>query len=323
MKIVSKLLAKDNFENWDEKLPISVAAYNATEHTTTQKTPNRLMMGREVSHNFDKMLPKIEDPDKIESWDDYVKAVDENTREAFQAAREATGRAVLIYKKNYDKSSHLNTYKVGDALMLKDYRCLEKGTKKFAKPYDGPYYVLDILSDVTFRVVKSRDVDPKIVHHDRMKPIEQDVKPNLDWVFQQSRTYNRQKLEQRGFDPEQMKSVTDRLTTLERQIAKGTKKALKKRAKNAPDKGEQIQNPTHDQASLPVIKPQPEKPKRGRPKKPKITGYEDDRQDDIPVNEPPATKPKRGRPKKGEEKVPSKPKRMGERRSERVKNQQK
>jgi transposase InsO family protein len=57
MTIVSKLVDKENYENWDDKLPISVSAYNATEHATTQKTPNRLMFGREVSHNFDKMLP--------------------------------------------------------------------------------------------------------------------------------------------------------------------------------------------------------------------------------------------------------------------------
>ena len=168
MSICSKLTDKENYQNWDEKLPISVAAYNATEHDTTGKTPNRLMMGREVSHNFDKMLPKSQDPDKLETWDDYVQAVDEDTREAFQAAREATGRAVLIYKKHYDSSSHLNKHQVGDTIMLRDFRHLEKGTKKMADPYDGPYYVLDVLSDVNFRIAKSEQHDPRIVHHDRM-----------------------------------------------------------------------------------------------------------------------------------------------------------
>ena len=40
--IVAKLTDKEEYTNWDEQLPIAVAAYNATEHSTTGFTPNKL-----------------------------------------------------------------------------------------------------------------------------------------------------------------------------------------------------------------------------------------------------------------------------------------
>jgi hypothetical protein len=235
-----------------------------------------------------------------------VKLVDQDTREAFQAAREATGRSVLIYKKHYDKSAHLNKYEVGDAVMLRNFRYLDKGIKKMADPYDGPYYVMDILSDVTFRIVKERDLEPKVVHHDRIKPIELKEKPQIDWVFQQSKTYNRQQFAQKGIDPDQLKNVTERLTLLERQLAKSARKVArqskKKGEKNVTpplqQQQEQQQQQQHD-----LIDP----------------NQQPQDQDDVTVEQPP--KPKRGRPKKGEKrekvKAPKSPKK-GERRSVRI-----
>ena len=314
MSICSKLTDKEHYQNWDEKLPISVSAYNATEHSTTGKTPNRLMMGREISHNFDKMLPEATDPAKIQTWDEYVQAVDEDTREAFQAAREATGRAVLIYKKHYDRSSHLNKFQVGDPLMLRDFKKLEKGTKKLADPYDGPYYVLDVLSDVNFRISKSENSEPKIVHHDRMKPIEQDEKPNLDWVFKQSRTYARDQIQQGGANLQLMKDVTDRLAKLEREITKNSKKIARrnkkateirkrKRTPGAKEKTPETEEKTPDSDDkIPDIEEKQLKPEENEVEK----------------------KPKRGRPRKGETKrKQTKPIREGERRSERIRTKAK
>ena len=71
--IVAKLTDKEEFTDWDEQLPIAVSAYNATEHSTTGFTPNKLMFNRELMHNFDKMLPESANKEELETWDDYVK----------------------------------------------------------------------------------------------------------------------------------------------------------------------------------------------------------------------------------------------------------
>ena len=81
--IIAKLTNQETFDDWDEQVPIAVSAYNATEHATTGFTPNRLMFGREVMHNFDKMLPESADPEELKTWDEFVQAMDERTRRCF------------------------------------------------------------------------------------------------------------------------------------------------------------------------------------------------------------------------------------------------
>ena len=262
--IVAKLTNKDTFDDWDEQVPIAVSAYNATEHATTGFTPNKLMFGREVMHNFDKMLPESADPEELKTWDEFVQAMDERTRRAFQVARETIGRNVLLQKKYYDRLSNLVKYEIGDAFMMRDHRVYEAGTKKFADKYVGPYYVLDVLSDVNFRVARTADDPPQIIHHDRMNKIAQREKPDIKWVFEQSRTLQRKKANQ-GDGTETMAAVLDRLTKLENST-KYAKRKYKRR-------GEQPQNedaiPQVPAAEARIEEPQQVR-KRGRPRKKKV-----------------------------------------------------
>ena len=250
--IVAKLTSKPEYVDWCEQIPIAAAAYNGTEQATTGYTPNRLMFGRELMHNFDKMLPEAEDKEEIESWDDFVQQLDDQTRRAFQAAREAIGRSVFLQKKHYDKTANLIKYNVGDVIMIKDHRLHECGTRKLANRYDGPYYVLDVLSDVNFRVTKSSEDRPRVIHHDRMKKVDQREEADIEWVFKQSRTLQRQKLKQ-GEDGQTMTEVLDRLLKLENK-QKEAKRTYRRRGENK----RQVQNPPFSQVA---------KRQRGRPRK--------------------------------------------------------
>ena len=236
------------------------------------------MINREVRHNFDKMLPESVDPEKLETWDDYVRRMDAQTREAFRIAREEIGKSVLLQKKYYDRTSHLIKYKVGDAVLIRDHRHHESGTKKLSDKYDGPYYVLDVLSDVSFRLSKGADQEPKVIHHDRMKLFHQREKPNLDWVFQQSRTHNKKIIHSRDGN-EAMAEIMDKVVQLENQIKNtaGRNSRLKKRIKEKrkveapkkpaeveePEKPENMQQPAKRKRGRPRTKPDPPQPKEG------------------------------------------------------------
>ena len=37
-------------------------------------------------------------------------------------------------------------------------------------PWQGPYLVISVLSDVVYRIQKSKNAKPKVVHSDRLKP---------------------------------------------------------------------------------------------------------------------------------------------------------
>ena len=181
---------RKNPADWDRALPWACMAYNSTPHTSTGFEPNRLMFGRNTYMPADRMMPA--DPERPrKTITQFARELDAALREAHQIARERINRAATVQKKHYDRKSHLNHYKVGDPVQLKVFR-REKGVGKFADRYEGPYYVLDVLSDVNFRIIRAMEDKPKVVHHDHLIPYKERVpEPEADkaWIFQRSRTY--------------------------------------------------------------------------------------------------------------------------------------
>ena len=124
--------------------------------------------------------------------------------------------------------------------------------------------MIDVLSDVNFRVNGKLDNTPKVVHHDRMKPIVQREPPDLKWVFEQSRTCERQRAKNKSAtSAEQMKEVFDRLKLLEnesRQINKYRKRHDKNKKKAVPPLA--VDDSPQDPKTSPKVQR-----KRGRPRK--------------------------------------------------------
>ena len=92
----------------------------------------------------------------------------------------------------YDRGANLNKFKEGDAVRVRRFR-LNKGTKKFEDYYEGPFYVVDVLGDVTFRVAEGPRAKRRVLHHDALLPYFNRDPANvvLDnaWVFKESKTY--------------------------------------------------------------------------------------------------------------------------------------
>ena len=68
----------------------------------------------------------------------------------------------------------------------------EPGTGKYADRYEGPYFILDVLGEVTFRIIKDQDSRGKVVHHDHILPyFPKNAPENVDnaWVLRKSKTY--------------------------------------------------------------------------------------------------------------------------------------
>ena len=211
INIVAMLVDKDKSENWDEKLPIAVSAYNATEHASTGYTPNRLFFLREIAHNLDRMLPQVDEAE-YESWDDYVRTLDKSAQFAYETARQAIGKAVKYQKRYYDRKQNLHKYKTGDAVLLRDHAQHERGEGKLADKFIGPFFVIDVLSDIHFRIARSANDKPKIVHHDAIKKFHMREPADLQWV------YDRSKYHRRTAEPVTVEDINTNLTDMMRRL---------------------------------------------------------------------------------------------------------
>ena len=59
---------------------------------------------------------------------------------------------------------------MGDSVWLHNIRRKKGRNPKLDCPWEGPYLVVSVLSDVTYRIQRSRRAKPKVIHADRLKP---------------------------------------------------------------------------------------------------------------------------------------------------------
>ena len=160
--------------------------------------------------------------------------------------------------------------------MLRQLVRAEKGTKKFHDDYVGPFYVVDVISDVNYRICDKPTAQPRIVHHDSMKPVERREGEDLQWVFDQSRTLERKRAAAKETHAKEFTEIFDRHKSLENSAKKEPKKRKPRtpKTKPIPEQGERVVEPV----IAPQEEPQPKR-KRGRPKKnpeqPKVEGQQE------------------------------------------------
>ena len=154
--------------DWDRYLPHVGFAYRSCVHETTGESPNMMMLGRELALPMDLMVEgPLDEPD----YDtDYAEELRERIRLIHDQAREAVGTNSRRQKKNYDRRAVGGTFRVGDFVWLLQKARKQGLTKKLSLPWDGPYLVIKVLTDVVFRIQKTRRSKPFVVHGDRLKP---------------------------------------------------------------------------------------------------------------------------------------------------------
>ena len=174
--------------DWDLMLPFCMLAYNSTVHEATGECPSTVQLGRLLNLPLDVMTTPH--PDLQYTYaSDYVKVTEDRIQRTFRAVRDKLGQTAKRNKRYYDRKFHLNCYRRGDLVLMKtSVRVLGKSPKIMDR-YNGPYVVLDKLSDVTYRIQAGPNKRARIVHHDRLKayaprdPLENDT----SWIDRHNR----------------------------------------------------------------------------------------------------------------------------------------
>ena len=146
---------------WDEYLPLVMAAYRATEHPATGFTPNYLMYGREVTTPIELAYPL--QPREFVSTSGYAQEMEEALLEAYQHVRVSLKQAAERQKKSYDTGTHINEFSPGDAV----YQLCPVREDKLSPRWRGPFIVVKLRGGPLYLVQGARKAF--IAHQDRLK----------------------------------------------------------------------------------------------------------------------------------------------------------
>ena len=163
--------------SWDLHLPTLLLAYWTSIHETTGATPFELMFGREPRVPEDVMFPI---PDSsLTSSNHGPKKYAETLRSHLAKAYER----VQLYSKRKQQHQKLFyvrgfPYQMGDLVLLHDPVVKRGCSRKFHRPWKGPFKVVKILSPTVYHVQDCKHSRKrKVVHFNRLKPAHYDNIP--------------------------------------------------------------------------------------------------------------------------------------------------
>jgi len=156
--------------DWDERLPLVLAAYRATPHESTGLSPNKLFLAHEVRMPIDLAMgiPPDVSPGSV-SAHDYLTKLRQDASEAYQLARKHLRASAERRKKAYDVRVREQQFNVGDWVFYHYPRRYQSRSAKWQKAYIGPYLVVRIIEPVNCVLQKTAKSKPFVVHVDKLK----------------------------------------------------------------------------------------------------------------------------------------------------------
>ncbi len=161
-------LAVEHPEDWDLKLPFAMSAYRSTCHTTTGETPNRLMLGREVTTPLQLLTPPPPDVSGRLPW---IETLHDNFQQAHANVQQHYGGEQRVQKNYHDHRQLGYTFEEGEKVWFLDPRP-RKGTpyKLHAARWTGPFEVRKRISIAVYIIGLPGAKKTQVVTTARLKP---------------------------------------------------------------------------------------------------------------------------------------------------------
>ena len=163
---VAKYCARDQ-RDWDVHLPVLLMAYRSAEHEATAHTPARMMLGRELRLPVDLATGRPPQEEETPLATDYAQALQESMVKVHGNARRHLVISGHSMKARYDDQAREAVFTAGDRVWLHNPRRRKGFSPKLQSPWEGPYEVVEALSDVTYRIRRGTQRS-KVVHVDRL-----------------------------------------------------------------------------------------------------------------------------------------------------------
>ena len=180
IRTVTSVIAKiaEEQKEWGQYLPKVLLALRASSHETTGFSPSMLMFGRELRLPIDAMR---DDPPSGQPSDypSFAKKQGEILQEVRRRLEENLKTNLRHQKDIYDARCKGNSrpYRVGDLVWLEEKAVPRWVHRKFYRPWSGPWRVVKVISDITYRIqcmevplIRRRRKTRMIVHFNHLKP---------------------------------------------------------------------------------------------------------------------------------------------------------
>ena len=144
-------------DNWDTLLSGFTLAYNTSVHTSTGFTPAYLLRGFQPLKSADLLTQTsqhcqrpVEESKSTEHFADGIKAVSTQAMNALRVAQAHQPEA-------YNQGCDFTEFHKGDLVLINPHslsllRSNKGEGKKFLMQYNGPFKVMEKISDVTYRI---------------------------------------------------------------------------------------------------------------------------------------------------------------------------
>ena len=166
--------------NWDFYLQQVMMAYRSSPHSSSKISPNRMMLGREITLPMQAVVGRPRSDDFVKDFNDYVIDLEDNLQKCHDIARENIKAASRYQRKYYDCSSKKRSFKPGQLVWLHDPSRKVGISSKLVNKWKGPFVVTKTLDDIICMVKQSSKGRPKAYHIDRLHPYYGTKIPN--WI---------------------------------------------------------------------------------------------------------------------------------------------
>ena len=156
-------------KDWDDQLAFATFAYRTVPHASTGETPNMLMLGREVLLPVD-LTTASPAAEGTEPQTDFAMDLRNRMQDAHDRARLHLKGSARHQKKTYDRGTNDAGLKEGQFVWLYNHAKKKGLSPKLVSRWQGPYLILDKLSNVTYRIQLKPRGRMQVVHFDRLKP---------------------------------------------------------------------------------------------------------------------------------------------------------
>jgi hypothetical protein len=148
----------ERHRDWDECIPMVLAAYRSSRHESTGYSPNFLLFGRENRAPADLILPNpsiVMQPEPAVNLDEYVRNLRDRTEAAYRLVRDHLGKAANRRKETYDQKVVEKSFQPGEKVWF-HYPRRHKGlSPKWTSYYTGPLEVIRVIPPCNYVVKRS------------------------------------------------------------------------------------------------------------------------------------------------------------------------